>query len=221
MPRSDHRLELPHRQIATEPGYSKRNPRKSDRSGDNELITLDTSNLDPPPPPYEDVPRISEIGGPGVTSPPEVLTSIPVLSMKSRLFWPAIIILPLSVAIVLLYLSTSSTESFRATFPILRIDLPMTEFDSLYAVSASFTSNSSMTTSSSSAAPVFEVLGSHSTSSPAAAYITVSSGEFPTSTTTTKARRNNVTLTGGGDLIIGFWGWCLEPRAGGTNRCVS
>ncbi|EAL21161.1 hypothetical protein CNBD5370 [Cryptococcus deneoformans B-3501A] len=115
------------------------------------------------------------------------VATIPEFSKGKLLLWRLSIILPFLTAGCLLYLLTCSTSSWRANWSSIKIELPSTEFESLYA------SGSTITRESSNSTPSRRDYANKVSAKPIH-----------------NKRVNNTDDALGGHLSLNMWGWCLK-----------
>lgn len=93
-----------------------------------------------------------------------------------------VIVTPLLAALVLLYLITSSSDSLRPKFCVIKVALPSNELDSLFQSATVLTQDTSATTGN-------------------------ATSELPVN-----AFRRDDSVSGSGYLSLGLWGWCLKSN---------
>nr|KIR50066.1 hypothetical protein I312_01161 [Cryptococcus bacillisporus CA1280] len=111
----------------------------------------------------------------------------PEFSKKKLLLWRLSIVLPFLTAGCLLYLLTCSASSWRANWSSIKIELPSTDFDDLYASGSTITGQSSNGLSS---------------RRDFATYMSAKSIHYK--------RANDINDVLGGYLSLNLWGWCLK-----------
>ncbi|OXC69340.1 hypothetical protein AYX13_01900 [Cryptococcus neoformans] len=115
------------------------------------------------------------------------VATIPEFSKGKLLLWRLSIILPFLVAGCLLYLLTCSASSWRANWGSIKIELPSTEFEDLYASGSTIIRHSSNSTSSR------RDYANHVSAKPIH-----------------NKRVNDTDNASGGYLSLNMWGWCLK-----------
>lgn len=90
-------------------------------------------------------PKIDDANDPDTQ---QFVATIPEFSKGKLLLWRLSIILPFLVAGCLMYLLTCSASSWRANWSSIKIELPSTEFEDLYASGSTIIRHSSNSTSS-------------------------------------------------------------------------
>ncbi|KIR36430.1 hypothetical protein I310_00559 [Cryptococcus deuterogattii CA1014] len=111
----------------------------------------------------------------------------PVFSKKKLLLWRLSIALPFLTTGCFLYLLTSSASSWRANWSSIKIELPSTDFDNLYASGSTITGQS---TNGLSSRRNF------------ATYMSAKPIHYK--------RVNDIDDVLGGYLSLNLWGWCLK-----------
>lgn len=134
------------------------------------------------------------------------VATIPEFSKGKLLLWRLSIILPFLTAGCLLYLLTCSTSSWRANWSSIKIELPSTEFESLYASGSTITRESSNSTPS---RRDYANKGKHQIKCDDRIQYLIRQCQVSAKPIHNK-RVNNTDDALGGHLSLNMWGWCLK-----------